>query len=155
MSLEPTAYIIDTVDLTIVPGRTVESGTPVTLHCQVIVSHDNTIHLTNTFQFMQDDILVHTYTTTEDTVLYELNPARAADSGNYECWVTVKDKSKSSNGEKLTVTGRGERDSLVLTNVAFATTNNIKKCKQSSDFRTYVTLCLLCIIYLVPVVAFT
>ncbi|XP_042247584.1 platelet endothelial cell adhesion molecule isoform X1 [Thunnus maccoyii] len=104
-SLEPTAYIIDVVNLTIVSSGTVQSGTPVTLRCLVIVSHDNSLHLTNTFQFTRDDIPIHSYTTSKDTVLYELNPARAADSGNYECQVTVKDKSRRSSSQRLTVTG--------------------------------------------------
>ncbi|KAM6966719.1 platelet endothelial cell adhesion molecule [Tautogolabrus adspersus] len=99
------SYTIDTIGLTILPSGTVQSGTPVTLSCHVRVSHDNIPHLTHTFVLTQDDIPVHSYTTTEDSVSYELNPARAADSGSYECRVKVKDKSKSSFSQKLNVSG--------------------------------------------------
>ncbi|XP_059204877.1 platelet endothelial cell adhesion molecule, partial [Centropristis striata] len=101
----PTAFTIDAVGLTVLPSSTVESGTPVTLHCQVKVSHSNIPDLTHTFQITRDDFPIHTSTTTEDLVQYELNPARAADSGSYECRVTVKGKSKKSYSQKLDVTG--------------------------------------------------
>ncbi|XP_074553644.1 platelet endothelial cell adhesion molecule isoform X1 [Halichoeres trimaculatus] len=99
------SYTINSVGLTLLPGSTVQSGTLVTLRCQVSVSHDNLPNLTHTFLLTQNDIPVHTSTTTEDSVLYELNPARVADSGSYECRVTVKDKSRTSYGQKLNVTG--------------------------------------------------
>ncbi|XP_034749204.1 platelet endothelial cell adhesion molecule isoform X1 [Etheostoma cragini] len=99
------SYTIDVVGLTILPSRTVRSGTPVTLHCQVKVSHDNIPHLNHTFQLTRDDIPVHSSSTAEDTFEYELKPARTADSGNYECRVTVKDKSKASFIQNLNVTG--------------------------------------------------
>ncbi|XP_051244694.1 platelet endothelial cell adhesion molecule isoform X2 [Dicentrarchus labrax] len=99
------SYTIDNVGLTVQPSSTVESGTPVTLRCQVRVSHDNIPHLTHTFQLTQDDVLVSSSTTTEDSVVYKLSPARAADSGSYQCRVTVKEKSKASESKKLDVTG--------------------------------------------------
>ncbi|TDH02724.1 hypothetical protein EPR50_G00155680 [Perca flavescens] len=99
------SYTIDSVGLIIRPSSTVQSGTPVTLQCQVKVSHDNIPHLNHTFQLTRDDIPIHSSSTEEDTVIYELNPARAADSGSYECRVTVKDKSKASLSQNLDVTG--------------------------------------------------
>ncbi|KAI4822844.1 hypothetical protein KUCAC02_008369 [Chaenocephalus aceratus] len=99
------SYTIDTVSLAILPSSTVQSGTLVTLRCQVRVSHDNIPHLTHTFQLSRDDIPINSSTTTEDSLVYELNPARAADSGSYECRVTVKDKSRPSYSQKLDVTG--------------------------------------------------
>ncbi|XP_070838112.1 platelet endothelial cell adhesion molecule [Chaetodon trifascialis] len=99
------SFIIDTVGLAILPSNTVQSGTPVTLRCQVSVSHDNIPHLTHTFQLTQDDVPIHSSTTTKDLVEYELSPARAADSGTYECRVTVKDRSRASVPQKLRVTG--------------------------------------------------
>ncbi|XP_028311509.1 platelet endothelial cell adhesion molecule [Gouania willdenowi] len=99
------SYIIDTVGLSIIPGSTVLSGMPVTVRCQVSVSHNNIPHLKQKFQLTRDDVLIYSSNTTEDSVEYELNPARAADSGNYECRVTIKDKSKTSIRQKLDVTG--------------------------------------------------
>uniref|UniRef100_UPI0037E9A240 platelet endothelial cell adhesion molecule isoform X2 n=1 Tax=Semicossyphus pulcher TaxID=241346 RepID=UPI0037E9A240 len=98
------SYIIDSVGLTIQPSNTVQSGTPVTIHCKVRVSH-NIPNLTHTFLLTRDGITVDSSTTTEDSVEYELNQARAVDSGSYECRVTVKEKSKASSSQKLDVTG--------------------------------------------------
>uniref|UniRef100_A0A8C2Z0B1 Platelet endothelial cell adhesion molecule n=1 Tax=Cyclopterus lumpus TaxID=8103 RepID=A0A8C2Z0B1_CYCLU len=98
-------YTIDVVGLTIRPGSTVQSGTPVTLRCQVRVSHDNIPHLEHEFQLRQDDVLIYSSTTKEDSITYDLDPARAADSGSYECRVTVKDRSKASFSKILEVTG--------------------------------------------------
>lgn len=104
--LGSTAYTIDTVRLAILPSSTVPSGNPVSIRCQVRVSHGNIANLTHTFQLTQDDVVIHSSTTTDDTVAYEFNHARAADSGNYQCRVTVKDKSRNSNVQKLDVTGK-------------------------------------------------
>lgn len=87
------------------PEQTVETGTPVTFRCQVSVSRSDDHSLTHTFVFIRDDLQVHTTTTSDNTVDYQLSPARAADSGVYECRVTVKEKSKSSFGQRFEVTG--------------------------------------------------
>lgn len=99
------SYIIDRVGLTVEPRNTVQSGTQVRLRCHVSVSHSNIPHLIHSFQFTRDDVPIYSSNVTKDTVVYEINPARAADSGNYECRVAVKDKSKTSISQKLDVTG--------------------------------------------------
>lgn len=99
------SYTIDNVSLAVLPSSTVQSGTTVTLRCQVSVSHYNISQLMHTFELTKDDILVYSSTTKEDSVAYELSPARAADSGNYECRVKVKDKSRISYSQKLDITG--------------------------------------------------
>lgn len=99
------SYIIDTVGLTILPSGTVQSGTNVTLRCEVSISQDTALHPTYHFQFTKDDVLIKSTDTTEDAALYELNPARAADSGSYGCTVTVKEKSKTSLDKTLRVIG--------------------------------------------------
>ncbi|XP_034046501.1 platelet endothelial cell adhesion molecule isoform X2 [Thalassophryne amazonica] len=99
------SYTIDGVGLTIYPSRTVESGTAVTLRCEAKVSHDPSLHLMYNFQFIRYDVPVHSAATSNISALYNLTPARAADSGTYECRVSVKEKSKTSDAEMLTVTG--------------------------------------------------
>ncbi|KAM7372178.1 hypothetical protein PAMP_009367 [Pampus punctatissimus] len=126
------SYIIDSVDLTITPNGTVQSGTSVTLICHVIVSHDNSLQLTNTFKFTRDDILIHSETTKADTVQYELKPARAADSGNYECQVTVKDKRKSSIS-RLTVTGLQTPTLLLSKNILYESEDFIANCSAPEE----------------------
>ncbi|MED6245289.1 hypothetical protein ATANTOWER_001314 [Ataeniobius toweri] len=99
------SYIIDTVGLKILPESKVQSGTKVTIRCQVSVSFSNISHLEHLFKFLRDDVQIHTANTTEDSVEYEINPARVADSGNYGCLVLVKNKRKASNIKRLDVTG--------------------------------------------------
>lgn len=100
-----TAYTIDTVRLIIEPRNAVQTGTAVRLRCQVSVSHSNIPNLIHSFQLTRDDVPIYTNNATEDTVEYKINPARAADSGNYECRVSVKNKAKASNSQKLDVKG--------------------------------------------------
>ncbi|KAK2833680.1 hypothetical protein Q5P01_017569 [Channa striata] len=99
------SYTIDSLGLIILPSSSVRSGTAVTLRCQVSISHDNIPDLTHAFQFTRDNVLIHSANTTEDSVEYKLDPARAADSGSYQCRVRVKDKSKASFEKTLNVTG--------------------------------------------------
>ncbi|KAG7243725.1 hypothetical protein INR49_011282 [Caranx melampygus] len=98
-------YTIDGVDLSIQPSTTVQSGGLVTIGCKVRVSHANIPNLTHTFEIKRDGAILHSSTTTEDSVAYELNPARAADSGDYDCRVTVKGKNRASSNLNLNVTG--------------------------------------------------
>ena len=114
MTLETTAFIINSVGLTILPKSTVQSGTPVSIRCHVSVSHSNISQLTHNFQLTRDDALIHSTNTTEDSVVYELNSARAADSGSYECRVRIKDKSNPSNIQTLDVTGRTQEEASGL-----------------------------------------
>ncbi|KAM4530647.1 platelet endothelial cell adhesion molecule [Odontesthes bonariensis] len=111
------SFIINNVGLTILPKSTVQSGTPVSIRCQVSVSHSNISQLLHNFQLTRDDAPIHSTNTTEDSVVYELNPARAADSGSYECRVRVKDKSSPSNSQTLDVTGL-QTPTLFLNNLA-------------------------------------
>lgn len=106
-TLGPTVYTIDGVDLSIQPSTTVQSGEPVTIGCKVTVSHTNIPNLSHTFEIKRDGAIIHSSTTTDDSVAHELNPARAADSGVYDCRVTVKDKNKASSNLKLNVIGKG------------------------------------------------
>ncbi|GLD60563.1 platelet endothelial cell adhesion molecule-like protein [Lates japonicus] len=102
---EQSSYIIDDIGITVLPSSTVQSGTPVEIICKARVSHDNIPNLTYTFELRRNDVAIFSSTTTEDTATYEILPARVADSGSYECRVTVKEKSRISFSQKLEVTG--------------------------------------------------
>ena len=100
-------YTIDAVGLSVLPGPTVPTGTPVTLTCSVSVSHDSARRLMHVFRFTRFDALVHAVNSTAGEARLRLLPARAADSGDYECQVEVMEKVRHSGGQRLTVTGRG------------------------------------------------
>ncbi|XP_043956825.1 platelet endothelial cell adhesion molecule isoform X2 [Gambusia affinis] len=99
------SYIIDTVGLSILPKDNVQSGTKVMIRCDARVSSSNISHLEYLFKFKRDDVEIHTANTTKDSTYYEINPARAVDSGNYQCQVSVKNKRKLSNTKALDVKG--------------------------------------------------
>ncbi|KAK0141806.1 Platelet endothelial cell adhesion molecule [Merluccius polli] len=126
-------YTIDEVGLSIAPGPTVVTGTAVTLWCQVNVSHDSSRRLTHTFHFVRDDLKVYTINTTDSEALYRLDPARADDSGAYECRVEVKEKVKSSLGQKLTVTGLLTPDLRLSSNVLYESEELVATCSAPQE----------------------
>ncbi|KAJ3600759.1 hypothetical protein NHX12_031734 [Muraenolepis orangiensis] len=126
-------YTIDTVGLSILPAPTVASGTAVTLRCAVDVSHDPSLSLTNVFRFTRYDATVHTVTTADSEALYRLDPARAADSGTYECQVKVEEKVKSSVGQTLSVTGLQTPDFTLSTGVLYESQELVASCSAPQE----------------------
>ncbi|XP_020778311.2 LOW QUALITY PROTEIN: platelet endothelial cell adhesion molecule [Boleophthalmus pectinirostris] len=100
-----TTYIIDNVGLSLLPSSSVDSGTNVTLVCEVSISQDSSSYPPFRFHFIKNDQVISRLDTQEDRVAYELHPARAADTGSYGCHVNIEEKSKSSQEKTLTVTG--------------------------------------------------
>ncbi|XP_054892246.1 platelet endothelial cell adhesion molecule isoform X2 [Poeciliopsis prolifica] len=99
------SFIIDTVGLSILPKDNVQSGTKVMICCDARVSSSNISYLEYLFKFMRDGVEIHTANTTKDSTYYEINPARAVNSGNYQCQVSVKNKNRLSNTKTLDVKG--------------------------------------------------
>ncbi|MCJ8739418.1 hypothetical protein PDJAM_G00046870 [Pangasius djambal] len=100
---EPT-FTIDWVKLTLLPKTTVESGRNLTLRCEVKVSHSSS-QLIHTLKFLMDGTVIYSKNSSEAVVEYSLVPARASHSGLYKCEVQIFKKEKSSETQRLTVTG--------------------------------------------------
>ncbi|XP_049330109.1 platelet endothelial cell adhesion molecule isoform X2 [Astyanax mexicanus] len=98
------AFTIDSVKLTLLPGNSVESGTKVTLRCDVKVSHSFP-QLSHTFTFMKYNTIIYSKNSSQAMVERSFTPARRSNSGSYQCRVTIHSKEKSSNTETLTVRG--------------------------------------------------
>ncbi|XP_017348679.1 platelet endothelial cell adhesion molecule [Ictalurus punctatus] len=98
------AFTIDWVKLTLLPGTTVERGSKLTLRCEVKVSHSSS-QLMHTLKFLMDGRVIYSKNTSEAMVEYSLVPARASDSGLYDCQVQIFKKEKISEKQRLTVTG--------------------------------------------------
>ncbi|KAF4092679.1 hypothetical protein AMELA_G00023500 [Ameiurus melas] len=98
------AFTIDWVKLTLLPGTTMERGSKLTLRCEVKVSHSSS-QLMHTLKFLMDGTVIYSKNTSEAMVEYNLFPARASHSGLYECQVQIFKKEKSSKKQRLTVTG--------------------------------------------------
>ncbi|XP_051994612.1 platelet endothelial cell adhesion molecule isoform X2 [Xyrauchen texanus] len=100
-----TAFTIDQVMLTLLPGNEVATGTSVTLRCEAKVSQSVPQPLTYTFSFLLDDQVVYSKKISDAAVERSLSPARVSNSGLYKCSVHIYDKFKKSDGQRLTVTG--------------------------------------------------
>ncbi|KAJ7989384.1 hypothetical protein DPEC_G00303990 [Dallia pectoralis] len=99
------SFTIDSVTLNVNPSGKIKTGTMVDLYCEVIVSKDQDVELTHIFNFLHNDVLAYSKNTTDTAVSFQLTPARAANSGTYECRVTVLNKDRRSITQKLLVTG--------------------------------------------------
>uniref|UniRef100_A0A4W5P4R1 Ig-like domain-containing protein n=1 Tax=Hucho hucho TaxID=62062 RepID=A0A4W5P4R1_9TELE len=96
--------LFTSVTLTLEPSNAVSQGTNVTVRCQALVSSSG--FLNREYTIYKDNTMVYTknITTTED-LIYSLRMARVANTGKYKCKVKIQGKERSSNSEKLTVTG--------------------------------------------------
>ncbi|XP_076153840.1 platelet endothelial cell adhesion molecule isoform X1 [Alosa pseudoharengus] len=100
------AFTIDQVNLTLVPGPAVETGTNVRLLCHVQVSHSSEQRLVHSFSFLLNQgQVIYAKNSSDSQVEYSLTPARAANSGRYTCHVQVLEKERSSQEQRLTVSG--------------------------------------------------
>ncbi|XP_062382878.1 platelet endothelial cell adhesion molecule [Sardina pilchardus] len=100
------AFTIDQVNLTLVPGPAVDTGTVVRLRCHVQVSHSSTRRLVHSFSFLLNQgQVIYAKNTSDTQVEHSLAPARAAHSGRYTCRVQVLEKQRSSQEHRLTVSG--------------------------------------------------
>ncbi|KAM9457012.1 platelet endothelial cell adhesion molecule isoform 2-T2 [Clarias gariepinus] len=99
---QPT-FTIDLVELTILPGTKVQSGSNLTLYCKVSVSQNT--QLIHTLMFLKDETVIYSKNTSDSLLEYSLVPARAGHSGNYKCQVQIFSKERSSKSQRLTVTG--------------------------------------------------
>ncbi|KAL4657903.1 platelet endothelial cell adhesion molecule-like isoform X1 [Arapaima gigas] len=98
-------FTINSIKLEVHPATEVESGTRVTLKCEVDVSQEGSQLLTYQFSFFKDLDLLHSQNTTVPHVTHQLEPARAAHSGEYCCSMKIQSKKKISNTKIVTVSG--------------------------------------------------
>ncbi|XP_065119202.1 platelet endothelial cell adhesion molecule isoform X1 [Paramisgurnus dabryanus] len=99
------AFTIDEVVLTLLPGKDVTSGTDVTLRCEAKVSHSLQQPLKYLFRFFQNEAVVYTKNSSESMVNRTLQSVRVFNSGHYKCDVRIFDKFRESESQPLAVTG--------------------------------------------------
>ncbi|XP_029110215.1 platelet endothelial cell adhesion molecule isoform X1 [Scleropages formosus] len=100
-----TVFIINSIQLKILPGTKVESGTNVTLQCTADVSQGEGPPLAFQFSFYRDQNLVYSKNVTALHLSHLLVPARAAHSGQYHCSIKILNREKKANSKTLTVSG--------------------------------------------------
>ncbi|CAL1588933.1 unnamed protein product [Knipowitschia caucasica] len=128
-----TTYTIDSVGLRLLPGSEVESGTNVTLRCEVTISQDTATEPTYHFHFTKNDQVISSMETREDWATYALHPARAADSASYGCHVSVKEKSKTSLVQSLTVTGLQKPILHLNKTIVYESEEVVARCSAPSE----------------------
>lgn len=80
--------------------------TNVTVRCKAIVSSSGKEVLSREYTIYKDsnEVYIKNSSTSED-ILYQLPEARVSNTGKYKCKVNIEGKEKTSEPEKLTVTG--------------------------------------------------
>lgn len=88
------------------PGPTVTRDTNVSVTCLADVSRSAGFTPKYQFHVMRDKTEVHRATSDSNTYSYPLGEAKAADSGDYRCQLVIGGKEKTSQKQRLTVTGQ-------------------------------------------------
>lgn len=99
-------FTINNVVLHANPAEEVNNGNPVILLCSVDISKSDHFQLNYTFSFLKSDEVLIITTLEQDWAEYKISRARFSDSGEYECMVNVKGKTKTSNSLTVQVKGR-------------------------------------------------
>ncbi|KAJ8264135.1 hypothetical protein GJAV_G00145590, partial [Gymnothorax javanicus] len=98
--------IIDSVELTVLPGQHVTSGTNVTLLCKPKITFGSGMTLTYQYTFYREKNVAYTKNAATATLLpYHIPQARVANSGRYKCSVSVLGNSQESDWKSLSVSG--------------------------------------------------
>ncbi|XP_040002657.1 platelet endothelial cell adhesion molecule isoform X2 [Xiphias gladius] len=99
-------FTIKDIILSIEPSNDVSRDTNVTVRCKAIVSSSGKEVLSREYTIYKDsnEVYIKNSSTSED-ILYQLPEARVSNTGKYKCKVNIEGKEKTSEPEKLTVTG--------------------------------------------------
>uniref|UniRef100_A0A3Q3VZS2 Ig-like domain-containing protein n=1 Tax=Mola mola TaxID=94237 RepID=A0A3Q3VZS2_MOLML len=104
--INPIAFTIRNITLSIEPKADVNRGTNVTLRCQAVVSSLGDEMLSREYTICKDSSTVYTKTSSSsDDLLYPLPDARVSNAGKYKCAVSIGSKQMTSQTKKLTVKG--------------------------------------------------
>lgn len=87
------------------PDWTVENGQNLTLQCIVDISTTSHVKPQHQVLFYKDDVLVHNVSSVKNTESFLIPQARAHDSGMYKCTVLLNNKKKTTEENRLRVTG--------------------------------------------------
>ncbi|XP_031419880.1 platelet endothelial cell adhesion molecule isoform X2 [Clupea harengus] len=97
---------IDDLRLSFHPSPNVQRDTNVTIKCHASVSRSSGFSSPQyAFSIKKDNKELHRTLSTSNTYDYPIEAARVSDSGSYQCFLSIEGKSRSSEREKLKVTG--------------------------------------------------
>ncbi|NWQ78683.1 PECA1 protein, partial [Columbina picui] len=98
-------FTFNTVEIKVQPSVKVKNGAPMSIVCRADISKSTDFQLKHNFTIFKDGKLVFMTVTEEEDVKYEISVARSSDTGEYECTVEARGKTKSSNSLRVWVKG--------------------------------------------------
>nr|XP_056717969.1 platelet endothelial cell adhesion molecule [Euleptes europaea] len=105
LKAQENVFTLNRLVLSANPSDEVQNGELVTLRCSVETIKSGNFVLNYTFKILKYDNLLVNITSEQEWVEYTIFPARFSHSGDYQCEVNVKGKSKTSNSLPLQVKG--------------------------------------------------
>ncbi|XP_005002034.1 platelet endothelial cell adhesion molecule isoform X2 [Cavia porcellus] len=99
------SFTINSINMQSLPDWTVENGQNLTLQCIVDISTTSHVKPQHQVLFYKDDVLVHNVSSVKNTESFLIPQARAHDSGMYKCTVLLNNKKKTTEENRLRVTG--------------------------------------------------
>lgn len=99
-------FKITSISLLVEPSSSVRSDTNVTLRCRAQVSSSIQAPIVREYTIYKDSSTIYTKTSTSsEDLVYLLPHVRFSSTGRYRCALKVVDNLKSSEAQKLRVTG--------------------------------------------------
>ncbi|NXW86787.1 PECA1 protein, partial [Alopecoenas beccarii] len=98
-------FTFNTVEIKVQPSVKVKNGAPMSIVCRADISKSTNFQLKHNFTIFKDGKLVFMTVTDKEEARYEISVARSSDTGEYECTVEARGKTKSSNSLHVWVKG--------------------------------------------------
>nr|XP_021150972.1 platelet endothelial cell adhesion molecule isoform X3 [Columba livia] len=98
-------FTFNTVEIKVQPSVKVKNGAPMSIVCRADISKNTDFQLKHNFTIFKDGKLVFMTVTDREDAKYEISVARSSDTGEYECTVEARGKTKSSNSLHVWVKG--------------------------------------------------
>ncbi|XP_065504229.1 platelet endothelial cell adhesion molecule isoform X3 [Caloenas nicobarica] len=98
-------FTFNTVEIEVQPSVKVKNGAPMSIVCRADISKSTDFQLKHNFTIFKDGKLVFMTVTDKEDAKYEISVARSSDTGEYECTVEARGKTKSSNSLHVWVKG--------------------------------------------------
>uniref|UniRef100_A0AAY4API7 Ig-like domain-containing protein n=1 Tax=Denticeps clupeoides TaxID=299321 RepID=A0AAY4API7_9TELE len=134
---EAQSSTINAVTLMLLPSDNLVTQTDVTLRCEAQISHSSVELLIHSFRFLRDGVIVYNKNSSDTTVDYKITPARASNSGWYNCVVRVLGKEKASPKKRLIVTGLQTPQLSVRPDIIYEGDEVTAKCSALEETGTF------------------
>ncbi|KAM4584611.1 platelet endothelial cell adhesion molecule isoform 2-T2 [Odontesthes bonariensis] len=99
------SFVIESIALSIEPHTNVPRNTNVTLRCKIKVIQGSEVLSREYGLYKDNEIIYNKTTSSSEDFLYHLPEVRVSNNGRYYCMITIQGAQKTSETERLAVTG--------------------------------------------------